>query len=176
MSGVNAPAVPRTTAQSAEGSAPIISDNAEVQLLLKNTVGRTKLFILPILNCGMTQTEIADLRKSEVDLKAGRIIRQRSKTDHFESVPTVNYLLWTDTVTLLNELLNQGNGELALVNANGSALWAEQLDAEGNYGKTYNIRNAFFRLTGKLGLTKPLKSLKKDVLVEAARQRAVQRA
>lgn len=145
----------------AEGTAPVIFDNAEVELLLKNATGRTKLFILLMLNCGMTQKDIADLRKSEVDLKAGRIIRKRSKTENFDSVPTVNYLLWPDTVSLLKQFQNHGDDPRALVNANGSALWAEQLDTEGKYGKTDNIRNAFSRLTSKLGLPKPLKSLKK---------------
>jgi integrase len=145
----------------AESTAPVIFDNAEVELLLKNATGRTKLFILLMLNCGMTQKDIADLRKSEVDLKAGRIIRKRSKTENFDSVPTVNYLLWPDTVALLKQFQNTGDDPLALVNANGSALWAEQLDLEGKYGKSDNIRNAFSRLTSKVGLTKPLKSLKK---------------
>eukprot|EP00456_Euglypha_rotunda_P047291 TRINITY_DN3770_c0_g1_i3.p1 TRINITY_DN3770_c0_g1~~TRINITY_DN3770_c0_g1_i3.p1 ORF type:complete len:172 (+),score=28.87 TRINITY_DN3770_c0_g1_i3:172-687(+) len=114
-----------------------------------------------MLNCGMTQKDIADLRKSEVDLNAGRIIRKRSKTENFDSVPTVNYLLWPDTVSLLKQFQNHGDDPRALVNANGSALWAEQLDTEGKYGKTDNIRNAFSRLTRKVGLPKPLKSLKK---------------
>ncbi len=145
----------------AESREVVVFDNEEVHRLLKAASGRTKLFVLLMLNCGMTQKDIGDLKKSEVDLKSGRIIRKRSKTDNFESVPTVNYLLWHETAKLLKEFFNQNDGDRALVNGNGTPLWSEQLDAEGNYGKCDNIRTAFFRLTKKLGITKPLKSLKK---------------
>lgn len=146
---------------SAEYSAPVILDDTEVQLLLRNATGRTRLFVLLMLNCGMTQKDIADLLKREVDLKTGRIVRKRSKTVSFTSVPTVNYLLWPETVKLLQEYFNQGDSERAILNSNGSVLWSEQLNAEGRYSKTDNIKNAYFRLARKLGLTKPLKSLKK---------------
>ena len=94
-------------------------------------------------------------------MKAGRIIRKRSKTESFESVPTVNYLLWPETLTLLKDFMDGGDSELAIVNSNGSSLWSEQLNEEGKYGKTDNIKSAYFRLKSKLSITKPLKSLKK---------------
>lgn len=76
-------------------------------------------------------------------------------------MPTVNYLLWPDTTALLERFLNHRDGPLALINAHGTSLRVEQFDAQGNYAKSDNIKNAFFRLTQKLGLKKPLKSLKK---------------
>lgn len=145
----------------AENATPVIFNNDEVLRLLQNATGRTKLFMLLMLNCGMTQKDIADLRKLEVDLNAGRIIRKRSKTESFDSVPTVNYLLWPETLTLLKKFMDDGDSELAIMNSNGSSLWSEQLNEKGKYGKADNIKSAFFRLKKKLGITKPLKSLKK---------------
>lgn len=145
----------------AESRAAVIYENSEVKRLLDEATGRTKLFILLMLNCAMTQKDISDLKKSEVDLTEGRIIRKRSKTESFESVPTVSYILWPDTAELLNKFLNQGEGDRALVNASGSSLWSEQINAAGKYGKSDNIRNAFSRLTQRLSINKPLKSLKK---------------
>lgn len=139
----------------------IIFSNDEVSRLLEGATGRTKLFLLLMLNCGMTQKDVADLRKAEVDLESGRIVRKRSKTDKFDSVPTVNYLLWPETVQLLKQFVDQGEGDLALLNANGSSLWSEQFDSDGKYGKSDNIKNAFDRLKSKLKITKPLKSFKK---------------
>ncbi len=141
--------------------AAIIFSNDEVSRLLQGATGRTKLFLLLMLNCGMTQKDVADLRKAEVDLESGRIVRKRSKTDKFDSVPTVNYLLWPETVQLLKQFIDQGEGDLALLNANGSSLWSEQFDSDGKYGKSDNIKNAFDRLKSKLKITKPLKSFKK---------------
>jgi len=137
-------------------------DDAEVQQLLTHATGRTKLYVLLMLNCGMTQKDIADLLKSEVDLNSGRIIRKRSKTDHFESVPTVNYLLWPETLSLLKQFMDHGNSSLALLNSSGSPLWKERYGENGKYCKTDNIKNAFDRLKKDLNIDKPLKSLKKS--------------
>jgi len=137
-------------------------DDAEIQRLIEHATGRTKLYMLLMLNCGMTQKDVADLLKSEVDLKAGRIIRKRSKTDQFESVPTVNYLLWPATLTLLKQFMDDGESRLALLNSNGSPLWTERYGENGKYSKTDNIKNAFDRLKKELKINKPLKSFKKS--------------
>ena len=50
-----------------------------------------------MINCGMTQVDIADLQPKEVDWDRGRIRRKRSKTDDHEQVPTVDYALWPRT-------------------------------------------------------------------------------
>jgi integrase len=139
----------------------VIFEDQEIAQLLNEASGRTKLFILLMLTCGMTQKDIADLKKSEVDLNAGRIIRKRSKTESFGSVPTVNYLLWPETLTLLRKYFNKKAGDHALLNGRGATLWQEGLDQPGKYTKSDNIRNAFFRVLKKLGINKPLKSLKK---------------
>lgn len=46
---------------------------AEIKTLLANSHKRTRLFLLLALNCGFTQKDVSDLKKSEVDWKGGRI-------------------------------------------------------------------------------------------------------
>ena len=55
------------------------------------------------LNCGFTVGDIADLKKSNVDLKEGRIVYKRVKTRGRKHTPTVNYKLWPETIAVLKE-------------------------------------------------------------------------
>ena len=139
----------------------VVFTKEEIASMLVAAVDRTKLYILLMLNCGMTQKDIADLSVPEVDWDDGRIIRKRSKTGDCESVPTVNYKLWPETFRLLQQERAQDSSELALLNSNGSPLWTEQISAAGKYQKTDNVKNSFDRLRKTLGIEKPLKSLKK---------------
>lgn len=86
--------------------------------MLQAAVDRTKLYILLMLNCGMTQKDISDLRVEEVDWQEGRIIRKRSKTSKHENVPTVSYLLWQETFRLLRQERNPESKGLVLLNVN----------------------------------------------------------
>lgn len=139
----------------------IVFTNEEIRLLLSSALDRSRLFILLMLNCGMTQKDIADLKQSEVDWTAGRITRKRSKTSNHQNVPIVSYLLWDDTRVLLEKEQSSSNTELVLLNKNGSPLRHEEQDENGKYKKSDNIRSAYERLRRSLGLTKTLKSLKK---------------
>lgn len=133
----------------------------EIARLLKAASDRTKLFILMMLNTAMTQKDISDLLDTEVNWKDGRVCRKRSKTRDFEAVPTVDYLLWPETLRLLRkERAESADGRL-LLNANGTPLWREGYGKKGKYQKVDNIRTAFERLRRKTGVKKPLKSLKK---------------
>jgi integrase len=146
------------------GKAPInviVFTKEEVVRHLANATGRTRLYILLMLNCGMTQKDIADLRHSEVDWDAGRIIRKRSKTADKENVPVVNYHLWPETLRLLRQERAAKSKDQVLLNSNGSPLWYEEIDAEGKYRKNDNVKSAFERLRRKLKINKPLKCLKK---------------
>ncbi len=139
----------------------IVFTNTEVNSLLNAASDRTKLYILLMLNCGMTQKDISDLKNEEIDWEEGRVIRKRSKTSQFENVPTVSYLLWAETLRLLKkERSGTGDGQV-LTNANGSAICLEQYDPDGKFKKTDNVKNAFDRLRKKVDITKPLKSFKK---------------
>ncbi len=134
---------------------------AEIKTLLSKASQRTKLYILLMLNCGMTQKDIADLLHSEVDWKAKRIVRRRSKTKSHASVPIVRYRLWDETFKLLLAERSTGKDERVLLNTNGKPLWQENVDESGKYAKIDNIRTAYRRLCKQVSVSKPLKSLKK---------------
>lgn len=146
---------------SVHNSPVIVFTKEELKKLLESAVDRTKLYILLMLNCGMTQKDISDLKIDEIDWREGRVIRKRSKTSEHQNVPTVNYLLWTETFRLLQQERSQALGGHVLLNSNGSPLWTETMGADRKYRKTDNVKNAFDRLGKKCGIKKPLKSLKK---------------
>jgi integrase len=139
----------------------IVFTISEVSSLLKSASDRTKLYILLMLDCGMTQKDVADLRQSEMDWAGGRIIRKRSKTGDYETVPELNYLLWPETLRLLVQERAPKSSDRALLNGGGNPIWNELITPEGKYQKTDNVKNAFDRLRKQLGINKPLKSLKK---------------
>ena len=139
----------------------VLFTNQEIGSLLKNASERTKLYVLLMLNCAMTQKDIADIQFSEVDWKAGRITRKRSKTRRHDHVPEVSYLLWPETLELLRREQSSGGKGLVLLNESKQPLWREELNEDGKYKKNDNVRNAFDRLRGKLKISKPLISLKK---------------
>lgn len=121
----------------------------EVKILLAQAVPRTKLFLLLMLNCAMYQGDSADLLADEVDWRAGRIIRPRSKrrrqaaTMGEEAPIKTNWLLWRTTFDLLKQIgcregvvLRQVDGESLLINHTASS----RNDA---------IRSAYRRLVAK---------------------------
>ncbi|MCA9124729.1 MAG: tyrosine-type recombinase/integrase [Planctomycetaceae bacterium] len=133
----------------------------EISTLLAEASDRTTLYILLMLNCGMTQKDIADLQMAEVDWERRYITRKRSKTKDRENVPIVTYALWPETLRLLKQERSSKSTGLVLLNKNGEPLWYEEVQADGKLKKNDNIRNAFARLTQKTKINKPLKSLKK---------------
>ncbi len=139
----------------------VIFTKDEIKAILAAASERTKLYILLMLNCGMTQKDVSDLLVSEVDWDEGRIIRKRSKTADEENVPVVNYKLWPDTLRLLRQERATKSKDRVLFNANGGPLWSEEITGEGKYQKTDNVKNAFDRLQQKTNISKPLKSFKK---------------
>ena len=75
----------------------------EVVAAIRRAPGQLKLHLLLMVNCGMLMTDISDLLQTDVDWRAGRIIRKRSKTEEHEDVPTVSYKLWPVTLGLLKK-------------------------------------------------------------------------
>ena len=61
--------------------------------LLSESDERLQAWLLLMHNCYYYQSELADLRPSEVDWKAGRITRKRSNEKDEKKVPKVCYLL-----------------------------------------------------------------------------------
>jgi integrase len=92
----------------------------EVSLLLEHAVDRTKLFLLLMLNTGMTQKDISDLKPDEVDWIKGRIRRKRSKHKE-DTAPEIEYPLWKPTFRLLKQFGNR-EGERVLTNEAGGPL------------------------------------------------------
>ena len=133
----------------------------EIQTFLTNATERTQLYILLMLNCGMTQQDISDVAQEEVDWTMGRIIRKRSKTGEVETVPTVNYLLWDQTFDLLKK--SRSNATQVLINENGSPLRFRHVKEDGRGINLDNIKCAYVRLVTKLGLkdAKPPKFFRK---------------
>lgn len=130
----------------------------EVKTMLESASRRTRLYLLLALNCGMTQKDISDLLQTQVAWRTGTITRKRSKTQSHESVPTVTYRLWPETLELLREFRSES--EVVLVNENGTRLRRDRVDASGQYKKSDNIKSAFTRLQTKLSITKPFKLLR----------------
>lgn len=76
-------------------------DPATLALLLDKAPEQLKPHLLLFANCGMTQADSSALRHDEVDWKAGRIKRKRTKTSDEENVPIVDYALWPITLAAL---------------------------------------------------------------------------
>jgi integrase len=123
----------------------------EVRSLLAACDGfseRTKLYLLLMLNCGMYQNDIAELRHDEVSWKAGTLTRARSKTRE-RGGPVVTYKIWPETFALLKK--HRAAGELALTTDEGNPLVRYWL--EGEAMRRYDaIQSAWTRLAGKMGV------------------------
>lgn len=139
----------------------VVFTKSEICKLLAKASGRTKLYILLMLNSGMTQKDISDLKQSEVDWKAGRIVRKRSKTRKHENVPEVCYKLWPTTLRLLKQERSGNRDARVLLNQNGNPLCHDEVTSAGKYKKNDNVKSAFHRLQRVTIIKKPLKSLKK---------------
>jgi integrase len=125
----------------------------EVRSLLAACDGfseRTRLYLLLMLNCGMYQNDIAELRADEVDWKAGTLTRARSKTRE-RGGPVVTYRLWTETLALLAK--HRASGERALATDEGNPLVRYWL-AGGKMRRYDAIQSAWTRLARKMGEAK----------------------
>ena len=139
----------------------VVFTKQEISTLLSEASARTKLYILLMLNCGLTQKDIGDLDLSEVDWETGRIIRKRSKTKNHDNVPVVSYCLWHETLRLLKQERSVAQSGKVLLNENGGSLWYDKVEGDGTYKKNDNVKSAFDRLRRKTEINKPLKSFKK---------------
>jgi integrase len=126
---------------------------AEVTTLLAGCDGfsdKTKLYLLLMLNCGMYQNDIAELRTEEVNWKNGTITRARSKTRD-RNGPVVTYKLWPETLALLKK--HRAKGDLVLTTDEGNPLvrfWLE----DGKMRRYDVIQSAWTRLAEKLEMKK----------------------
>ncbi|MEC8338394.1 MAG: hypothetical protein VXZ84_09650 [Planctomycetota bacterium] len=137
------------------------TDEVQAVLRCKDIDQRVHLYVLLMLNCGFTNRDIADLRHDEVDWTAATITRKRSKTKKHDNVPTVTYRLWPETLDLLLKYRSQ-NAELAITDINGNPLIKGRLQASGKItNRSDAIRTLWVRAAKKVGVSKPLKLLRK---------------
>lgn len=133
----------------------------EVKRLIAEAPGQLKLHLLLMLNCGMTQTDISDLQKDEVDWEEGRIIRKRSKTrDQSADVPTVSYKLWPATLALL-KTYRQSEGNHVLLTESGREWVRDSITAKGTRSKVDAIKSNYVHLARRLDFKKSMKLLRK---------------
>ena len=130
----------------------------EVKTILESSCERGALYWLLMLNTGMQQNDIATMVHNCIDWTNGRIIRKRNKTESYENVPTVEYLLWSRSLELLRKFSTPGDP--ILKNIHGGRLVHEQI-VDGRLKRTDAIKNLFFRLNTKLNINKPLKLFRK---------------
>ena len=93
-----------------------------------------KLYLILMLNCGFTNSDLTKLAKSEVRLDEGRIVRQRTKTRRHRHPPVVNYVLWTRTLDLLRSHWSD-HPSLVLTNRAGNPLGVSKLVQDGDQTK-----------------------------------------
>ena len=123
---------------------------AEVRELLEaagEISSRTRLFLLLMLNVGMYQNDIAELRQDEINWSKGTLTRARSKTRE-RNGPVVTYKLWPETFALLKK--HRADGELALTTDEGNPLVKYWLE-DGKMRRYDSIQPAWARLGQKLG-------------------------
>jgi integrase len=123
---------------------------AELQTILKRAGDvslRTQLCVLLMLNCGMYQNDIAELKAEEVDWKKGRLTRARSKTRE-RNGPVVTYKLWPETFALLKKL--RAPGDLVLTTEKGNPLVRYRL-VDGEFSRYDAIQSAWNRLAEQMG-------------------------
>lgn len=125
----------------------------EVKRVLASCVGRlakTRAYLLLMLNCGMTQKDVAELRNDEVDWKNGTITRQRSKRKGRAGALTVTYPLWPETLAEL--VRHRAAGELALRTGGGKPLVAKW--SVGEKMRSYDCVSSAWRAVAKAAAVK----------------------
>jgi integrase len=130
---------------------------AEVRALLAGCdehSERTKLFLLLMLNCGMYQGDISDLKHGEVDWDGRTITRRRSKRKKQGRV--VTYRLWPETYDLLVRFRTEG-GDRVLLSEEGNPLVLYRVDQAGDLDRHDLINQAYRHLCKRVGVKKSLK-------------------
>lgn len=131
----------------------------EVRKLVADATGQVKLHILLALNCGYTNTDIAELRDSQIDWQRGAISRKRSKTQQVVNVPTVTYQLWPQTIELLRH--HRSGKDTVLLTRSGGPWAFRTLDDQGKLHKNDNIAPNFRRLQRRINVGLAFKYLRK---------------
>lgn len=130
----------------------------EAKRAVDAATGQLRLHLMLMINCGMTHIDISDLQDPEVDWESGRITRKRSKERNEKNVPTVQYLIWPQTLDLLRRY--RSGGKTVLLTESGKR-WVRKEIVGGRLVKSNNINSNYAHLKRKLSFRKPLKELRK---------------
>jgi integrase len=131
----------------------------EFRKLFAAATGQLRLHLLLMANCGYCQTDCSDLKQSEVDWRAGRITRKRSKTSDQDDVPEVSYQLWPETFRLLREY--RSNDPVNVLLTESGLPWVRKELIGGRLKKSDNIASNYAHLTKNTGIKKSLKLVRK---------------
>jgi integrase len=131
----------------------------EITAVIDNATDKTRLFVLLALNCGMYQSDITNLKQSEVDWRQGTITRKRSKTKKQKKVPTVCYHLWDETFRLLKKCRST-DSDRVLLTEHGNPLSQKGLNSVGKRVNNDAIKLAFNYACKKLLKHAKLKTAK----------------
>ncbi|MBL8824213.1 MAG: tyrosine-type recombinase/integrase [Planctomycetia bacterium] len=94
---------------------PKVFEPAEIsKILLQVKHPIYKACFLLMLNCGMTQADVSDIEKNQVDFQKGTITRRRSKMKKAGKGFTVTHHLWPQTLDCLKEAACNDNLHLLL--------------------------------------------------------------
>lgn len=107
----------------------IVPSVADVRALLAELPPRLKCYCMLALNCAFTNIDVANLKKSQLDMVRGRLVRKRGKTKRFDRVPTVDYKLWPETLELLRQCWSE-DPVWALTSLSGTQLYTIGADGE----------------------------------------------
>jgi len=133
---------------------------AEVKSILAGaTGGVVRLYVLLMLNCAYLQTDIAELRDTDVDWVAGTITKRRVKTRKQKKVPVVTYPLWRETFELLKKY--RSGSEYVLLNKRGKQLVIAKLKESGGYSHTDSMSRLIQPVLKAAGVTKSIKFFRK---------------
>ena len=130
----------------------------DVKQTLALATGQLKLHLLLMLNCGMTQKDISDLKKTQIDFKEGTITRRRSKTEDEQNTPLVCYPLWKATLKELKANLSE-HPTLALTTKSGQAWVRKSTRDDGGLSKADNVATLWRNLKKANPEAKFLKTL-----------------
>jgi integrase len=132
----------------------------EIRKQLGAAHGPMKLHLLLMLNAGFYQSDISDLKKSEINWELGTITRKRSKTKDRPDTPEVTWKLWPEAFELLTQQ-RSSDRVLALTARSGNPWVTKELREDGKLKKTDRIQSNYRRLCALTGIKRPLKSLRK---------------
>lgn len=113
-------------------------------------------------NCGFTQIDLAELKKSEINFENGSITRKRSKTDESsEDVPTVTRKLWPETLTELKQHKSPA-GDLVFRTRTGQPIAYKRIGVDGKVVAADSVANIWTRFLKKQNLpVSPLSRIRK---------------